>query len=136
MKKIIVLTFFVTALSLYAQERTDLIGKRFEGAINKMIAGDSINSINSMRILFLKDKAIIQEEKLSATNKPRLIYKVEVAWRINKRNNQIIFSAGAKPYPYQDYTYYFRNQELTGLYKNDDTGAMGLDILFAETEAK
>ena len=82
--------------------------------------------------LFLKDKAIIKEEKLTVTKQPRLVYKVEVAWRVNKRNNQIIFSASNKPYPYQDYKFYYREEELMAFYNEDDDGTMGLDIYFTE----
>lgn len=118
----------------FSQERTDLIGKKFEGAVNKMIIGDSLSNIQSMRIRFLKDKAIIEEEKLSVTKQPRLLYRIEVAWRINKRNNQIIFSAGNKPY--QDYKFYYRDENLVGLYSNTNDKMVVLDILFAETENK
>ncbi len=61
---------------------------------------------------------------------------IEVAWRINKRNNQIIFSAGNKPYPYQDYKFYYRDENLVGLYSNTNDKMVVLDILFAETENK
>ena len=84
----------------------------------------------------MKDKAIIKEEKLTVTKQPRLVYKVEVAWRVNKRNNQIIFSASNKPYPYQDYKFYYRDENLVGLYSNTNDKMVVLDILFAETENK
>ena len=117
MRKILVILLFLGVLNLYAQERTDLIDRHFQGEITKRAAGDSINT---------------KQEKLTVTKQPRLIYKVEVAWRINKRNNQIIFSASNKPYPYQDYKFYYREEELMAFYNEDDDGTMGLDIYFTE----
>lgn len=135
MNRFFVFGLFLSSLcTVFSQERTDLIGKKFEGAVNKMIIGDSLSNIQSMRIRFLKDKAIIEEEKLSVTKQPRLLYRIEVAWRINKRNNQIIFSAGNKPY--QDYKFYYRDENLVGLYSNTNDKMVVLDILFAETENK
>lgn len=138
MNRFFVFGLFLSSLcTVFSQERTDLIGKKFEGAVNKMVIGDSLSNVQSMRIRFLKDKAIIEEEKLSVTKQPRLLlYRIEVAWRINKRNNQIIFSAGNKPYPYQDYKFYYRDENLVGLYSNTNDKMMVLDILFAETENK
>ncbi len=133
MNRFFVFGLFLSSLcTVFSQERTDLIGKKFEGAVNKMVIGDSLSNIQSMRIRFLKDKAIIEEEKLSVTKQPRLLYRIEVAWRINKRNNQIIFSASNKPYPYQDYKFYYREEELMAFYNEDDDGTMGLDIYFTE----
>ena len=132
MRKILVILLFLGVLNLYAQERTDLIDRHFKGEITKRAAGDSINTKQYIFVTFLKDKAIIKEEKLTVTKQPRLIYKVEVAWRINKRNNQIIFSASNKPYPYQDYKFYYREEELMAFYNEDDDGTMGLDIYFTE----
>lgn len=132
MRKILVILLFLGVLNLYAQERTDLIHRHFQGEITKRAAGDSINTKQYIFVTFLKDKAIIREEKLTITKQPRLIYKVEVAWRINKRNNQIIFSASNKPYPYQDYKFYYREEELMAFYNEDDDGTMGLDIYFTE----
>ena len=124
MRKILVILLFLGVLNLYAQERTDLIDRHFQGEIT--------NTKQYIFVTFLKDKAIIREEKLTITKQPRLIYKVEVAWRINKRNNQIIFSASNKPYPYQDYKFYYREEELMAFYNEDDDGTMGLDIYFTE----
>jgi len=132
MRKILVILLFLGVLNLYAQERPDLIDRHFQGEITKRAAGDSINTKQYIFVTFLKDKAIIREEKLTITKQPRLIYKVEVAWRINKRNNQIIFSASNKPYPYQDYKFYYREEELMAFYNEDDDGTMGLDIYFTE----
>lgn len=132
MRKILVILLFLGVLNLYTQERTDLIDRHFQGEITKRAAGDSINTKQYIFVTFLKDKAIIREEKLTITKQPRLIYKVEVAWRINKRNNQIIFSASNKPYPYQDYKFYYREEELMAFYNEDDDGTMGLDIYFTE----
>ena len=135
MNRFFVFGLFLSSLcTVFSQERTDLIGKKFEGAVNKMVIGNSLSNIQSMRIRFLKDKAIIEEEKLSVTKQPRLLYRIEVAWRINKRNNQIIFSAGNKPY--QDYKFYYRDENLVGLYSNTNDKMVVLDILFAETENK
>ena len=137
MNRFFVFGLFLSSLcTVFSQERTDLIGKKFEGAVNKMVIGDSLSNVQSMRIRFLKDKAIIEEEKLSVTKQPRLLYRIEVAWRINKRNNHIIFSAGNKPYPYQDYKFYYRDENLVGLYSNTNDKMVVLDILFAETENK
>ena len=133
-KKLFFCLLSFSTLSVCSQERLDLINKHFIGAINKIVVGDSISSMQSMKIRFLKDKAIIEEERLSVTKKPRLIYKVEVAWRINKRNNQVIFSAANKNYSYQDYNFYFREQFLKGVYIKDDDKVVVLDINFAETE--
>ena len=132
MRKILVILLFLGVLNLYAQARTDLIDRHFQGEITKRAAGDSINTKQYIFVTFLKDKAIIKEEKLTVTKQPRLVYKVEVAWRVNKRNNQIIFSASNKPYPYQDYKFYYREEELMAFYNEDDDGTMGLDIYFTE----
>lgn len=132
-KKLYFCLLFFSVLSVFSQERLELINKRFSGAINKIVVGDSVSSLQSMKIRFLKDKAIIEEEKLSVAKKPRLIYKVEVAWRINKRNNQIIFSAANNSYSYQDYNFYFRDQFLKGVYNKEDDKVLVLDINFAET---
>ena len=82
MRKILVILLFLGVLNLYAQERTDLIDRHFQGEITKRAAGDSIN-----------------------TN---------------------------KPYPYQDYKFYYREEELMAFYNEDDDGTMGLDIYFTE----
>lgn len=132
-KKLFFCLLSFSTLSVFSQERLDLINKHFIGAINKIVVGDSISSMQSMKIRFLKDKAIIEEERLSVTKKPRLIYKVEVAWRINKRNNQVIFSAANNNYSYQDYNFYFRDQFLRGVYNKEDDKIVVLDINFAET---
>ena len=44
MNRILVILLFLGVLNLYAQERTDLIDRHFEGEITKRAAGDSINT--------------------------------------------------------------------------------------------
>ena len=67
MRKILVILLFLGVLNLYAQERTDLIDRHFQGEITKRAAGDSINTKQYIFVTFLKDKAIIREEKLTIT---------------------------------------------------------------------
>ena len=99
MNRFFVFGLFLSSLcTVFSQERTDLIGKKFEGAVNKMVIGDSLSNVQSMRIRF--------------------------------------FSAGNKPYPYQDYKFYYRDENLVGLYSNTNDKMVVLDILFAETENK
>ena len=109
-KKLLFCLLSFSTLSVFSQERLDLINKHFTGAINKIVVGDSISSMQSMKIRFL-----------------------EVAWRINKRNNQVIFSAANNNYSYQDYNFYFRDQFLRGVYNKEDDKIVVLDINFAET---
>ena len=70
MNRILVILLFLGVLNLYAQERTDLIDRHFEGEITKRAAGDSINTKQYIFVTFLKDKAIIKEEKLTITKQP------------------------------------------------------------------
>ena len=78
----------------------------------------------------------LREANLPLGSVSPLALIVSSTWRINKRNNQIIFSAGNKPYPYQDYKFYYRDENLVGLYSNTNDKMVVLDILFAETENK